>query len=1185
MAFNAGEVYVLLGGKFAPTAFNQFGRAAFKAKADMERAERGINQSNDRMAKGAKIAAMGIAGIAVGGTALFIKGAIGAGKVAASFEQELKKLAARSDITERQLKKVRQAALDQGTAMGVGATMAAKASTELIKGGVSVQKLLSGGLKGALALAVAGEMDVAQAAETVANALNQFNLAGSQSEHVADALATAANATTADVADMAIALTQGGAAAKAAGLSFDETVGFLEALASSGVKGSDAGTSMKTALVQLANPTKEAAGLMEKLGIDLFDVQGNIKPLPQLAGIFQDKLKGLTKEQRLQAATTLAGTDGMRALLALYDAGPKKVDGWIKGLKVQGTAAKVAAEQNEGAAGAAKRLKATWEQAQIIVGSELLPAIADGADTLSKKLQEMADDGTLKEMGQDMADLATAASENIPAALEAISGFVDKMGGAGDAVSTLGDLVSAAQTLGEFMISPGSLFSGGLWDGFLQGARAAVVAVKATFIAMDAIPGVDMSGPLRKVKTALAEIDAARDKIANTDLQITFSADQGSLDEVYKIADKLEGLGKRKAAIEITANSRSAQEAIEGMKAVLAGVPLRRVIELQTLSHTAEEAIWAFRAVAAGVPAKKVLAIQAQSRTASVAVVAFRALVAGVPASKITKILAETNSARGQLSGIIGLIAGIQSKTVTITTNRVENLIQNIIKNPGASQLKPRKGKAVGRGPAGREAALIGEGGGPEWRINPETGMAYRTEGPEFVDLDAKDYVIPTEPKYRSGALGLMKMLARDLGIEMFGGGTAPKASASQNPPKPKPKAAPKKPPKKARYIPPKLEPTAYNVGDFEDKEAAAKGAIDKSKQIRKNLANAKTQLRRAERMPTKTAKQKAARKDSVDQAQRRIDGYEKDLKGLPQAGNLTRLRALWAERKKELRDAKTFQAKIDLETKRANNARDAMALADKRDDGPGYEKARKDQAAALTNLQKWLQGARDLSVKAGNVDRAADLEGTLTGIANDLIDNAAAEQDEPDETPAQKAAREASERLADTGMTDAERARLSDIEKDAALAGLTQTLDDDKAAAGAKVSFLQGILDAALGDPARGGSDTIAELATSLKTARDNVTSFSGGTANENADLQAQIDQGNERTRVAEANSKISEAALAAFQGFAAAGPGGLGGTTVNINTLHPGDPKVWSAVAQTANAGNDLGLTRRPNTVRVGP
>jgi TP901 family phage tail tape measure protein len=95
--------------------------------------------------------------------------------------------------------------------------------------------------------------------------------------------------------------------------------------------------------------------------------------------MLQDKLHGLTKEQRLQAATTLAGTDGMRALLALYDAGPKKIKDFENGLKKQGTAAKVAAQQNEGAEGAVRKLKAAWEQAQIIVGEQLLPEIAEGA--------------------------------------------------------------------------------------------------------------------------------------------------------------------------------------------------------------------------------------------------------------------------------------------------------------------------------------------------------------------------------------------------------------------------------------------------------------------------------------------------------------------------------------------------------------------------------------------------------------------------------------------------------------------------------------------------------------------------------------------------------------------------------------------------------------------------------------
>ncbi len=109
-------------------------------------------------------------------------------------------------------------------------------------------------------------------------------------------------------------------------------------------------------------------------------------------------------------------------------------------------------------------------------------------------------------------------------------------------------------------------------------------------------------------------------------------------------------------------------------------------------------------------------------------------------------------------------------------------------------------------------------------------------------------------------------------------------------------------------------------------------------------------------------------------------------------------------------------------------------------------------------------------------------------------------------------AAREAAERLADTGMTDAERRALEGLQAQQSLAALTAGTEDDRAAAGGIEGFLSGILAAAQSDPARGGVSAVRDIADQLAQARSNVASFAGGGGNANVDLQAQLDQ--ERVR-----------------------------------------------------------------------
>jgi TP901 family phage tail tape measure protein len=323
-------------------------------------------------------------------------------KKAADFEQQLDSLGSVSGATGRELEKLRKQAMKAGADTKFSALDAAKAQTELAKGGASVAQIAKGGLKSALALAAAGELDLALAAETSANAMNLFALEGKDAMKVADQLATAANATTADVEDFAVALKMGGSVAKIAGLSFTETVLALEALAKIGIRNSDAGTSMKTAFLQLIGPTEKQAKLQKKLGLSFIDSEGNMRGMAEIAAMLRDKLGEMGNAQRAATLKVLAGTDGIRTLAALYDAGPAKLDKWKAGLEKSGTAAKVAAEKQDNLKGKLENLQGSIETIAIAIGSKMLPSLTKAAEkvtdilndpklTASEKLQKLGD--------------------------------------------------------------------------------------------------------------------------------------------------------------------------------------------------------------------------------------------------------------------------------------------------------------------------------------------------------------------------------------------------------------------------------------------------------------------------------------------------------------------------------------------------------------------------------------------------------------------------------------------------------------------------------------------------------------------------------------------------------------------------------------------------------------------------
>lgn len=348
---------------------------------DASKLHAALGQSQSKLSKFGAVA--GLAGGAVAaGLGAAVKSAMG-------FEKQMSSLEAVTNSTGRQMEQFRKQALQAGADTAFSAKEAALAQTELAKGGLSVANIMSGGLSAALSLAAAGELELGEAAATTANAMNLFGLRGSEAGRVADALATAANATTADVSDFGMALKQSGAVAKSAGLSFEETVVALEALAASGVKNSDAGTSLKTALIQLIKPTNTQADMAKKLGLTFIDAQGNMKSLGDISGMLRERLEGMGKAQRTATLATLAGTDGVRTLTALYDAGPEKLARWEEGVSKSGTAAQVAKTKQDNLAGAVEQFQGSLETLSIIVGTAVLPALTSGTRAITTFLNQM----------------------------------------------------------------------------------------------------------------------------------------------------------------------------------------------------------------------------------------------------------------------------------------------------------------------------------------------------------------------------------------------------------------------------------------------------------------------------------------------------------------------------------------------------------------------------------------------------------------------------------------------------------------------------------------------------------------------------------------------------------------------------------------------------------------------------
>lgn len=310
--------------------------------------------------------------IGTGMVAMGALAAVGVGmavKKWADFDAAMSNVQASTHESEANMNLLRDAAIDAGATTVFTAREAANAIDELAKAGLSTADILGGALDGALSLASAGGIEVAQAATIAATALTQFKLKGSDIPHVADLLAAGAGKASGSVDDLSQALDQGGLVAAQAGFLIEETTGVLAAFAAAGLTGSDAGTSLKTAILALENPSTKAAETMDKYGISVYDSQGNMDSFSGIAGTLQEKLGGLTDEQRNAALATIFGNDAVRSAAVLYSEGADGIEEWNGKVNDAGYAAETAALKLDNLNGDVEKLGGAFDTALIKSGS------------------------------------------------------------------------------------------------------------------------------------------------------------------------------------------------------------------------------------------------------------------------------------------------------------------------------------------------------------------------------------------------------------------------------------------------------------------------------------------------------------------------------------------------------------------------------------------------------------------------------------------------------------------------------------------------------------------------------------------------------------------------------------------------------------------------------------------------
>ena len=331
-----------------------------------------VNKSLGNMGRslasgGGRLAAAGI------GMAAPIAAAVQQG---AAFESTLLNIRASTGATAAQIDQIKASSMAMSQALGVGPTEAAQGMLELLKAGMSLDSVLGGAGRTALEFAKVGEMDVAQAAVVMSDAMNVFKVS---SDVAANALSSAADASSTSIAQMSEAFSMSSAVAGLAGQSIEDLSATLAILANNGVKGSDAGTSVKTMLMRLMAPADDAVGALDQLGLSVASFRGadgQMKPMVEIIGTLNQAMGGLDQTAKDDIFRRIFGADAIRAASILASEG---VDGF-NGMRDAMASALPVGEKYKmmmsGLAGSAGSVLAALQRMAIAVSDAVAPALA-----------------------------------------------------------------------------------------------------------------------------------------------------------------------------------------------------------------------------------------------------------------------------------------------------------------------------------------------------------------------------------------------------------------------------------------------------------------------------------------------------------------------------------------------------------------------------------------------------------------------------------------------------------------------------------------------------------------------------------------------------------------------------------------------------------------------------------------
>lgn len=310
-------------------------------------------------------------------------------EVGKAFDASMSQVAAVSGATGEDLDKLRAKAKEMGSSTKFTASEAADAFNYMAMAGWKTEDML-GGIEGVLSLAAAGNTDLAKTSDIVTDALTAFGKEAKDAGNLADIMAAASSNANTNIELMGETFKYVAPVAGAMGYSMEDTSVAIGLMANAGIKGTQAGTSLRSVLTRLAAPPKEAAEAMDKLDISITNADGTMKPFGEVINILRDRFDGLSESEQTQMAKSLAGQEAMSGLLAIVNAAPADYEKLTDAINdSNGAAADMAEIMQDNLSGDLTKLGSKLEGVQLELYEKFEPALRAGVEVLSELLDAL----------------------------------------------------------------------------------------------------------------------------------------------------------------------------------------------------------------------------------------------------------------------------------------------------------------------------------------------------------------------------------------------------------------------------------------------------------------------------------------------------------------------------------------------------------------------------------------------------------------------------------------------------------------------------------------------------------------------------------------------------------------------------------------------------------------------------